>query len=45
MILAGLSFTVALLVAPGSALFVGLVLFVAGLLSHHVVSRLRGRHA
>lgn len=44
-ILAGLSFTVALLVAPGSALFVGLVLFVAGLLSHHVVSRLRGRHA
>ncbi len=44
-VLAGLSFTVALLVAPNSALFAGLVLFVVGLIAHDVVGRLRGRHA
>lgn len=44
-LLAGLSFTNAILVAPDSALFAALVLFVAGLVVQHVVIRLRGRHA
>ncbi|MEO7589375.1 MAG: AzlC family ABC transporter permease [Arachnia sp.] len=44
-VLAGLSFTVAVLLAPGSALFVGLLLFVAGLVVFHLLGLRRGARA
>lgn len=41
-LLAGASFTVAVLLAPDSALFTGLLLYVAGLVVGHVIGQRRG---